>query len=278
MIPFLKWAGGKRTIAPFVKTLYEGSSCERVVEPFCGALSIALKINPKNCLLADSNKYLINLFNEIKKDPEFDDYSLKANEKDFYQIRLMFNQQIEHNILDRWSAEAFYYMNRTCYNGLCRFSKKKALFNSPYGNFKSPILLSDFSKYHEVFKDWNFRCQSFEDTFLETTESDFVFIDPPYFGNVFSSYTSLPFGESEHVRVAEMAAESPAKCVLTNSYEPLIIDLYKAMGFDIYCHEMPRSISCNGQRKPVLEIIAFKGISADLINSAKGSLRSFRKA
>ena len=71
MKPYLKWAGGKRTIAPAMKKLYENSGCTRFVEPYCGALSIALGVNPKSARLSDINQHLINLHIHVRDEPEF---------------------------------------------------------------------------------------------------------------------------------------------------------------------------------------------------------------
>lgn len=44
LTPPLKWAGGKRWQVPHIKPLWEASRATRLVEPFCGGLSIALTV------------------------------------------------------------------------------------------------------------------------------------------------------------------------------------------------------------------------------------------
>ena len=40
--PPLKWAGGKRWLAPHLKPIWEANVERRYVEPFCGGLAVAL--------------------------------------------------------------------------------------------------------------------------------------------------------------------------------------------------------------------------------------------
>ena len=78
------------------------------------------------------------------------------------------------------SAEAaalFYYLNRTCYNGLCRFNSS-GQFNVPFGRYKRINYNRDFSSYRCVFSDWKFSTGDFEQVLVEA--DDFLYADPPY--------------------------------------------------------------------------------------------------
>ena len=48
--------------------------------------------------------------------------------------------------------------------------------------------------------------------------------------------------------------------VASNKATDRIIDLYKSLGFAIEYIEAPRRIACNGDRKPVTEMLATKNI------------------
>jgi DNA adenine methylase len=45
--PPLKWAGGKRWLVPFIQPLWRKYQSVRLVEPFCGGISIALGLMPQ---------------------------------------------------------------------------------------------------------------------------------------------------------------------------------------------------------------------------------------
>ena len=69
LTPPLKWAGGKRWLAPTIQKYwdaYTGQGEKRLVEPLCGGLAVALHIQPQTALLNDINPHLINFYNQLK--------------------------------------------------------------------------------------------------------------------------------------------------------------------------------------------------------------------
>ena len=59
------------------------------------------------------------------------------------------------------AASLFYYLNRTGYNGLCRFNRKDG-FNVPFGRYKKMDYRTDFSEYQPVFSRFEFTHTDFE--------------------------------------------------------------------------------------------------------------------
>ena len=276
MKPYLKWAGGKRTIAPAMKKLYENSVCTRLVEPYCGALSIALGVNPESARLSDINQHLINLHIHVRDESEFNQNPPSNNLESYNKVKARFNELISLGEIGKEAAEAFYFLNRTCFNGLCRFNKS-GFFNVSYGKYKSPIVLSDFSDYKKSLEKWDFVCEGYSESLKNTNSNDFVFIDSPYDGGGFVSYSESGFTADDQILSAKLAADSPSKCVLTNADTPFIRDLYSSLGFMCYQHTMPRMISCNGKRERAKEIIAFKGFSRKDIESIRPLLTGLKK-
>ena len=64
--PFLKWAGGKAKLVPFIEANLPKSSRKRLIEPFSGSGAITFGIEFESYLLADINADLINLFEALK--------------------------------------------------------------------------------------------------------------------------------------------------------------------------------------------------------------------
>jgi DNA adenine methylase len=48
--------------------------------------------------------------------------------------------------------------------------------------------------------------------------------------------------------------------VASNQATDRILELYGALGFEIELHDGPRRISCTGDRKPALEMLAKRGL------------------
>lgn len=80
----------------------------------------------------------------------------------FYQHRARFNGLLAEEKGDTAEAAAlFYYLNRTGYNGLCRFNRQGE-FNVPFGQYARIVYVWDFSGYREVLMDWTFTAGDLE--------------------------------------------------------------------------------------------------------------------
>ncbi|MGH9426566.1 MAG: DNA adenine methylase, partial [Terriglobia bacterium] len=175
--PPLKWAGGKRWLLPQLRTLWQPYSNGRLVEPLCGGLAVAIGLMPTQALLNDINPHSINFYRHVKKGLHI---SMRmSNEKDlFYAYRRRFNELTAQEGAESEEAAAlFYFLNRTCYNGLCRFNSKGE-FNVPFGRYQRITYTRDFAAYREIFANWDFSVGSFEHVTLRP--NDFVYADPPY--------------------------------------------------------------------------------------------------
>ena len=256
--PPLKWAGGKRWQVPYVRPVWEAcrEKHPRLVEPFCGGLAITLGLQPKHALLNDINPHLINFYRWLKK-------GLRCripmqNDKDlYYSHRKRFNELVHaHKRHTREAASIFYYLNRTGYNGLCRFNRKGE-FNVPLGRYKTIAYTSDFLDYRNVLAEWNFQSDDFFD--LELGNHDFVYADPPYDVD-FTTYSKGGFTWHDQVRTAEWLVQHSGPVILVNQATPRIKKLYRRLGFRLRYLNAPRRISSSGDRTPVREIFATRNI------------------
>jgi DNA adenine methylase len=256
MNPPLKWAGGKRWLLPHLEPLRGGHTGRRLVEPFCGGLAVALGLQPARALLNDANPHLINFYEQVKRGLRLT-IDARNDEAVYYAHRERFNQLIRAGrARTNEAAQLFYYLNRTGYNGLCRFNSKGG-FNVPFGRYTTINYAADFEPYRELFNSWEFSSGDFEA--LELRPDDFIYADPPY-DVEFTSYSAGGFGWDDQVRCAQWLAQHPGPVVLSNQATPRVVRLYKSLGFTLRYAAAPRRISCTGDRAPTAEVLAFKNL------------------
>jgi DNA adenine methylase len=254
--PPLKWAGGKRWLVPHVRRLWKGHERRRLVEPFCGGLAVALGLQPRRALLNDVNPHLIGFYRQLARGLVISLPMENAPEA-YYAYRQIFNALLAAG--RGHTAEAaslFYYLNRTGFNGLCRFNSRGE-FNVPFGSYARIGYARDFSAYRPVFSRWEFSSLDFEALLL--TPADFVYADPPY-DVPFTQYARARFSWDDQVRAAEWLARHPGSVVLSNQATPRVVALYKKLGYELRFLTAPRRISCTGDRTPAREVLATRNL------------------
>ena len=252
--PPLKWAGGKRWLAPHLKPIWEANAERRYVEPFCGGLAVALGLQPEHALLNDVNPHLINFYRQVQNGLEMR-LPMRNDEQLFYRHRDRFNELVRKGKAQTAEgAQLFYYLNRTCFNGLCRFNKSGD-FNVPFGTYKAINYATDFSEYKSVFSRWQFSNLDIEA--LEFEAGDFIYADPPY-DVEFTTYSAGGFSWDDQVRTADVLARHIGPVVISNQATERIIELYESRGFELTYLDGPRRISCTGDRTAAREVLAMK--------------------
>lgn len=252
LTPPLKWAGGKRWLAPWLRALYAPHRQRRLVELFTGGLAVTLALCPEHGLLADINPHAINFYRWLQRGLRIRLPLL--NERAYYlEARQRFNALILAGEAESAEAAAlFYYLNRTCYNGLCRFNRS-GLFNVPFGRYKTINYTRDFSAYAPLLSRWHFVCADF--AAAETGPDDFLYADPPY-DVEFTQYSKGGFTWEDQVRLARRLAMHPGPVVASNQATARILALYQGLGFQVETLPAPRMIACNGDRRPAREMLA----------------------
>jgi DNA adenine methylase len=240
---------------PNLRPFWKSLSNRRLVEPFCGGLAVALGLRPKRALLNDRNPHLIHFYQWLKRGLKIS-IRMENDEKLFYAHRQRFNQLLRDGEAESAEAAAlFYYLNRTCFNGLCRFNPKGE-FNVPFGAYKRINYRRDFSDYKQTFAKWHFTTSDFEA--MPVHASDFIYADPPY-DVEFTQYSKEVFGWDEQVRAAEWLSRHKGPVILSNQATDKIVALYEKLGFKLRFLDAPRRISCTGDRTPAREVLALKG-------------------
>ncbi len=254
--PVLKWAGSKRWLVAQLSQYYDRN--RRLVDPFVGAMTVPLFLRPDRALLSDANPHLMNLYRWMQYGLEWDEdcgIDFVYDEKTFYENRSKFNTLCANR--QYWTREGallFYYLNRTCFNGLCRFNKNGE-FNTPFGRYSEVNFKYDFSQYKSALEGWELYSGDFES--LPVAQDDWIYSDPPY-DVEFTQFAPKDFTWEDQERLVKWLAKHPGPVIASNSYTARIVDLYKNHGFTIYTGDAPRSISCTGDRTPAVEILAFK--------------------
>jgi DNA adenine methylase len=254
--PPLKWAGGKRWQVPHLLGHWQGNRHRRLVEPFCGGLAVTLGLMPEKALLNDINPHLINFYRHLKAGLVIALKMLNA-ETAFYGCRSRFNTLLDAGQGDtQEAASLFYYLNRTGYNGLCRFNSSGG-FNVPFGKYRTINYREDFLDYRARLEGWEFTNLRFDQ--MELEDGDFVYADPPY-DVEFTQYSQGGFGWNEQMKAAEWLARHTGPVVLSNQATPRINKLYSDLGYKLTFLQAPRRISCTGDRTPAAEVLATRNL------------------
>lgn len=258
----LKWAGGKFGLLDRLDNHLPAG--KRLVEPFVGSAVIFLNLDYDEYLLCDVNPDLINLYNHIKEDHEKFITDLKEFftpemnvREEFLRLRDEFNTTTD----TYFKSLLFVYLNRHCFNGLCRYNKK-GKFNVSFGAYTKPYFPEEELRYFGLrAKKATFKCQGFRDTFAEVKKTDAVYADPPYVPSSatanFVSYSTEGFTKEDQEDLAALSKGSEAPLAISNHDNEITRELYKGMVIESF--PVKRTISClSSSRKPIGELIAKK--------------------
>ncbi|MWV62689.1 Dam family site-specific DNA-(adenine-N6)-methyltransferase [Helicobacter saguini] len=289
--PFIKWAGGKRAILdsmlPFMPKHFNN-----YFEPFLGggALFFVIKDSKisntflnttkqihlqdsKNIeskfFLNDKNTELINAYIIVRDNPNkllelLKDFQNKHNKEFFYTIRNMDRSNDFKDLDSIFRAARFIYLNKTCFNGLCRYNSK-GQFNTPLGSYKNPKIYDKDLILNASFalKNTHISNKDFENLESSITKNDFIYFDPPYYPlSKTSSFVSYidNFTQDSQIRLFELFKRldsKGAKVLLSNSNTPFIKDLYK--DYEIIELKAKRAINCKGNGRGEISELLIRG-------------------
>jgi DNA adenine methylase len=268
MKPFLKWAGNKHQIIDDVVSILPAGN--RLIEPFVGSGSVFLNTDYHGYVVADINNDLINLYNLVKDEGiDFIEYCrtffvpAHNDESRYYELRTLFNTTID----TREKSALFVYLNRHCFNGLCRYNSKGG-FNVPFGKYDNPYFpeqeMINFNiKSQDVFFV-NSDFESFMDS--ETFAGDVVYCDPPYMALTdtanFTDYAQESFTDDDHIRLVNKAKELRdigIPVIISNQCTSEVLSLYDEAD-KIMVLPVQRYMAADGDsRKKVKEVLAIFG-------------------
>lgn len=270
--PVIRWAGGKRNMLDDIRArLPKKDQFARYFEPFFGGGAVFFDLEPEKAFLSDINPRLINFYQilelqshriiqeNIELDNELDVVDDERQKRvyegyrdEFNAIRLpnknnkrsknhlktttplLSNEQLDESERIR-EAVLFFFLNRTCWNGLYR-TNKKGEFNVPMGRnwTRTENLVERIHSSVPLLSNANIFTSDFKDIIPDIQENDLVFFDPPYppvsETSNFRDYHHDGFGmerQRELKNIARILDNSVgAQVLITNANIPEIIDLY----------------------------------------------------
>ncbi len=144
--------GGREAMAGSLSACTSGrrTARRRLVEPFCGGLAVTLGLMPTRAIVNDINPHVINFYSWLRRGLTIS-LPMVNQEQAYYLQRARFNEILAKGEgRSREAAGLFYYLNRTGYNGLCRFNRSGE-FNVPFGRYTRITYARDFNQYREIF-------------------------------------------------------------------------------------------------------------------------------
>lgn len=250
--PFLKWAGGKAKQAERIAALLP--SAKTLVEPFVGAGAIFLNTEYDHYVLSDINPDLINTFVQLQADPAgFIDatagyFTPEHNNADkFLELRAVFNTT--DNLFLK--AVLFVYLNRHCFNGLCRYNQSGG-FNVSFGKYTAPMFPGEELKaFAAKLARAEVYCRGFEETFLNLPSNAVMYCDPPFVAlsdtAYFTAYSADGFAPEQQQLLAALASNCPIPVLVSNHDTPVTRDLYRKATISAF--DVQRNISQKGDSR-----------------------------
>lgn len=242
--PFIKWVGGKSQLIEQLDAQLPADfdSLEDVtyIEPFVGGGAMLFYMlqhypNINHAIINDINPDLTTCYRTVRDNPkeliaslqdiENTYLSLNTEEarKEFFMV--VRNRYNEKNLDPIENTTKFFFLNKTCFNGLYRVNKK-GLFNVPFGRYSNPTICNPETilKDSELLQRVEILNGDFEETFKYAQGNTLFYFDPPYRPlndtSSFNNYTKEAFNDDAQIRLkkyCDRINDAGFKFMLSNS-------------------------------------------------------------
>ena len=290
--PFIKWVGGKSQLLEEIREKYP-SDIVNYCEPFVGGgavlFEVLSKFQPKQILINDINKELINTYSQIKNNCSemifqlsdlqslYKNHTSEENKAFFYEKRNRYNElKVNGNEAENLEkAVLFIFLNKTCFNGLYRVNSK-GLFNVPFNNAKNPLLCDEenLRECSNLLQDVEMKVGDYKECKSFIDDKTFVYIDPPYRPltqtAAFTSYSENRFTDKEQIELGNYITEISNKgaLVLASNSDPknadetdnFFDDLYSL--FEIERVSASRMINSNAKKSGAINELLITNIAS----------------
>jgi DNA adenine methylase len=228
--PFLRWAGGKQWLSALFSSVRLHPEAT-YYEPFLGGGAAFFTIKPKRAVLGDLNTGLVEAYMAVRDNPHAVMAHLqewKHDAKTYYAVRAA-------SYRGRYAkAAAFIFLNKACWNGLYRVSRK-GKFNVPFGYNESRSIFERESLLaaSRSLRGTTILAGDFEQLLASCSPGDVAYLDPPYTlrhaSNGFRRYNESLFSWSDQGRLATITSKVVAagcEVMITNALHNDILELY----------------------------------------------------
>ena len=225
--PFIKWVGGKgqliEQLESYLPADFGNWQDATYIEPFVGGGAMLFHMlqrypNIQYAVINDINSDLMTCYETVRDTPEQLIESLREIEntylnliteeerRDFFEETR--NRYNEKNLKPIENTRVFFFLNRTCFNGLYRVNKK-GLFNVPFGKYDNPTICDceTIRKDSELLQRVKILNGDFESTFGYAQGNTIFYFDPPYRPlsdtSSFNDYAKEAFNDEAQIRLKE---------------------------------------------------------------------------
>ena len=172
--------------------------------------------NIKHAVINDINSDLITCYRTVRDNVEeliltlqeiqaqyYALQDIEAKREMFMEVRQRYN---EKNLDPIENTAKFFFLNRTCFNGLYRVNKKGS-FNVPYGKYMQPLICDEdtLRADSKLLKRVEILEGDFENTLCYAKGKILFYFDPPYRPlsdtSSFNNYTKEAFNDESQIRL-----------------------------------------------------------------------------
>lgn len=255
----MRWSGGKVKEAKTLLTYFPSKEdIDLYYEPFLGAGSCLLEYQPYKFIGADINPHLIQVYKELRNDPNKFILDLLSLIKAYQGSSE--REKFYHATRERLGSSGadFYFLLLFGFNGLCRYNSK-GKFNTAWGRDRHNYDLTSLEdKLHKIASYISSSdCGFFEEAYQQSlvrymlSPKSFVYLDPPYH-KTHNMYDKSLLGAFNQEELYNYLENYPCKWLMTNSGTPYIRDLFKK--YEII--DLPTRRSLNSKKNtPVTDVI-----------------------
>ena len=279
--PFIKWVGGKGQLIEQLEAKlpadFDNWDDATYIEPFVGGGAMLFHMlqkhhNIKHAVINDINSDLITCYRTVRDNVEelistlqeiqaqyYALQDIEAKREMFMEVRQRYN---EKNLDPIENTAKFFFLNRTCFNGLYRVNKKGS-FNVPYGKYMQPLICDEdtLRADSKLLKRVEILEGDFENTLFYAKGKILFYFDPPYRPlsdtSSFNNYTKEAFNDESQIRLKhfcdKVTAEghsfmlSNSDCKVKNEADNFFDILYA----DYYVDRVmaSRNVNANGAKR-----------------------------